>query len=113
MRTKKYVLDFELIPCKVWVWIGPKTEPMFKWLKKQKEFTDVDLSVCEKFVGSRGYCLDLGAYQVVWISEPFEEDPGLSVHELNHAVIGMMKHTGIEDEEFHCYALQYLVNKIK
>ena len=104
----KRTIDFPHLPCTVFVWIGPKIKPMLKWLGKKKQFPDIELKGYDE-TACRGFCVDLGAYQLVWVSET---DIGLIAHELNHAVMGMMKHTDINDEEFHCYTLQYLMNQV-
>jgi hypothetical protein len=106
----KRTIDFPSLPCVVYVWVGPKIGPMLKWLGKKKEFEGIGLTEYELNPGAyRGLCIDLGAFQLVWVSE---HNIGLLAHELNHAVMGIMKHTEIDDEEFHCYTLQYLMNQV-
>ena len=112
-----FVLDGGTYPVEIEVLINPDVEAAAQYVRDNLDST---VTACD-FDGAAGLTFDFqdGKPGIIWLESA--HDPGIVNHELLHATINTMRHSGLSlsdsSEEAYTYQLQYLTtqfyNKIK
>ena len=112
-----FVLEGGAYPVEIEVIINPDIEVAAEYVKDNLDST---VTACD-FDGAAGLTFDFqdGKPGIIWLESA--QDPGVVNHELLHATINTMRHSGVSfndsSEEAYAYQLQYLTtqfyNKIK
>lgn len=112
-----FVLDGGTYPVEIEVLITPDIEAAAQYVRDNLDST---VTACD-FDGAAGLTFDFqdGKPGIIWLESA--QDPGIVNHELLHATINTMRHSGVSlsdsSEEAYAYQLQYLTtqfyNKIK
>ena len=112
-----FMLDGGSYPITIEVIINPDIEAAAEYVKDNLDST---ITACD-FDGAAGLTFDFqdGKPGIIWLESA--HDPGIVNHELLHATINTMRHSGLSlsdsSEEAYTYQLQYLTtqfyNKIK
>ena len=112
-----FVLEGGSYPVEIEVIINPDIEVAAQYVKDNLDST----VTVHDFDGAAGLTFDFqdGKPGIIWLESA--QDPGIVNHELLHATINTMRHSGVSlsdsSEEAYAYQLQYLTtqfyNKIK
>lgn len=107
------------LPVKFLFWLGSSDFPaLFAFLEKQGVSK---LTIHNTFDGikdeidqSDGYCFDFNGSPLVWTKRPYtHKNMGTICHEIMHAIFANGRYIGIQDEEWDCYMMSYLLDKLR
>lgn len=109
METKKLKIkqiDIPVYKAKIYICTGDYDD-YCDYISEIKNVSREDLCA----YGSLAQCNDFGLSQYCWIGN--SADIAIVVHELSHAIFGIMKYLGLDinDEEVFCYMLEYAFNE--
>lgn len=114
----KLVLKPDVYPLKFIIW-GENRDfsGLFEELEKAgvspKEITEALEPMVEDMNNTAGFRLDFGSTQAVWVGARLKwATLDTYMHELLHAVWSGLEYIGVEDEEAHCYLMDYLVREV-
>lgn len=105
------ILDGGSYPVTIEVLINPDVEAVAQYVRDNLDST---VTACD-FDGAAGLTFDFqdGKPGIIWLESAY--DPGIVNHELLHATINTMRHSGLSlsdsSEEAYAYQLQHLTNQ--
>ena len=110
-KPKKVILEPDCYPLGFFFWMGNNDHKgIERWLNTKKVILG---PLTHAGNNSLGCCWDFGAYQAIYLKHlPTKSNYGTLAHEILHAIRGAARYLNIDDEEFECYMMKYLIDGV-